>query len=378
VEDIKENTSPPSPSAPASPPPLPSKKISRIQHPLLAGLSFITFVLLLVFAFITWQWHQQTSAQSSQVSQRLNQLQQHQTVARSNTQAIDQLTQANQKLMAQLNTLSQNMSHHAQQLAQLSGGNRNDWLLSEAEYLLRLANQRLNLEHDIAGAELILKAADGVLKEIDDPALLPARVAVAEELLSLQSLANTDLQGAQARLRALMKMIPSLPERHQSKAGKSAIESDSPVPDSAQTMVSNAQSLWDQILDELKKAVVIQRLDQSVTPLLPPEQKYYLRHNLRLMYEQSALALVERDDESYQGSLNQAEAWLNDYFSTSDPQVKAQLDTVLDLKNIQLALALPDISQSLRLVKARIEAMYRDHQLPKHTSKIETIEAMQQ
>ena len=378
MEDIKENTSPPSHSAPASPPPLPPKKISRIQHPILAGVSVITLVLLFLFAFITWQWHQQTNAQSSQVTQRLSQLQQQQAIALSNTQAIDRLTQANQQLMAQLNALSQNMSHHAQQLAQLSGGNRNDWLLSEAEYLLRLANQRLNLEHDVAGSELILKAADGVLKEIDDPALLPARVAVAEELLSLQGLANTDLQGAQARLRALMKMIPSLPERHQSKAGNSAVDSDSPATGSTPTKASNSQNLWVQILDELKKAVVIQRLDQAVTPLLPPEQKYYLRHNLRLMYEQSALALVERDDESYQDSLNQAEQWLNDYFSTSDPQVKAQLEAVRDLKDIQLALALPDISQSLRLVKARIEAMYRDHQLPKHTSKIETIEAMQQ
>ncbi len=369
MEDIKENKSSPSPAALAPPP----QKISRIQHPILGGLCLITLVLLLAFAFIAWQWQQDANESNSQVAKQLGQLQQSQTMARSNASAIAKLSQSQLALSNQLSALSQKLSYNAQQLAQLSGGNRNDWLLSEAEYLLRLANQRLSLEQDIQGAELILSAADGVLKEIDDPALLPARIAVAEELLSLQGLANTDIQGAQATLRALMKNIPSIPERNQSNA----LRNNSLNDESANIEIINAENWLDQVIHELKKAVVIQRLDEAVTPLLPPEQKYYLQHNLRLMYEQSSLALVERNDESFQGSLAQAEQWLNEYFATEHPLVKAQLETITQLKAYRLSIVLPDISQSLRLVKARIEAMYRNHQLPQHTSASEKTEAAQ-
>ena len=51
---------------------------------------------------------------------------------------------ANTERNAQLQT--KQLQQNAQRIAQLPGADRNDWLLAEAEYLLRLANQRLGLE----------------------------------------------------------------------------------------------------------------------------------------------------------------------------------------------------------------------------------------
>ena len=74
---------------------------------------------------------------------------------------------ANIEKQARLQT--QQIKHNSERLAQLPGADRNDWLLAEVEYLLRLANQRLVLETDVQGSLAILNAADTVLAETDNP-----------------------------------------------------------------------------------------------------------------------------------------------------------------------------------------------------------------
>src|SRR5262245_33593331 len=50
-----------------------------------------------------------------------------------------------------------------------------EWKLAEAEYLLRVGNHRVLIERDAHGAAPLFRAADDVIKDVDDAGLVPVR-----------------------------------------------------------------------------------------------------------------------------------------------------------------------------------------------------------
>ena len=73
-------------------------------------------------------------------------------------------------------------------------------MFSEVEYLLRLANQRLQLERDVEGAAALLRTADARLEEANNPALVPVRRAIAEELAALKRPVQVGLKRRQVKI----------------------------------------------------------------------------------------------------------------------------------------------------------------------------------
>ncbi|TBR36406.1 hypothetical protein CBF23_015170, partial [Marinomonas agarivorans] len=58
-----------------------------------------------------------------------------------------------------------------EKLKRLENTTKEDWKLAEAEYLIRLANQRLLMEKDVIGAKNMLLNAVDILEQLDDPLL---------------------------------------------------------------------------------------------------------------------------------------------------------------------------------------------------------------
>ena len=55
------------------------------------------------------------------------------------------------------------MAEQRLEMARYSANDRDAWLLAEAQYLLRLANQRLIMAGDAVAAEALLGSADNIL-----------------------------------------------------------------------------------------------------------------------------------------------------------------------------------------------------------------------
>jgi len=113
---------------------------------------------------------------------------------------------------------------------------------------------------------------------------------------------------------------------------------------------------------------VIKRLDKPLEPLLAPEQSYYLKQNLRLMLEQASVALLDRKQAAFRHSLGKASRWIEQYFSDTETHTQVLQQTIQQLGREQITHSLPDISVSLQLLKAKIEAMYRNHQMDRLSS----------
>ena len=337
-------------------------------------LSVVTLILLCAAAFYLWQ---QQNIQSLKIQYFLTSNQDNSRKVDAFQQNIqlqvNSLKDLSSKQQTLLNSLAQESYFHTQKLADLGARSRNDWLLAEAEYLMRLANQRLSLEHDIDSAEAMLTNADKIIAEINDPGLTEVRQALATEILSLQQVNHLDYQGLYLKLDALISSIDTLEQDAflREDIPEHAIENA----DTAREPTNQFMAIWSNIWKDLKQAVLIRRLDKPVEPLLAPEQDYYLKQNLRLMLEQASLALIDKNSTIYQSSLNKALSWIDQYFLQNNKKIAEIKSNLAEMASFKIDQTLPDISTSLRLTKMKIENFYKQHSINKLSTPNADIEA---
>ncbi len=217
---------------------------------------------------------------------------------------------------------------------------------AEAEYLIRIANRRLQLEGDVATAQFALQEADRRLKESGDPRWVAVREKLAAELVALRAVPVVDVTGASLRLSALLtaaatlKPLASEPERQQKVAAEQGRE----------------ERTWETMLqdlsEKLRSMLVIRRNDRPMAPLLAPEQIYFLKQNLQLQLEVARLALLRRDQELFNQSLEHADNWLAEYFDPKQEKIQGLRKEIEALRQLELRPQLPDISGSLRALEA--------------------------
>lgn len=241
---------------------------------------------------------------------------------------------------------SQNLEVTVESLATVD---RQDWLLAEAEYLLRLANQRAQLSHDARSAAQLLGSADEILRDLDEPALLPVRAELAREIGALQNSAERDVEGSYLALQALASEVEKL------RIYKAP--SYVPIP------VQVEESAWQQRLqggltaawEKLRSYIRIDHHQDNFRAQLAPEQEAVLRASLQLMFEQAQLALLANQPVLYERALEKSAAWLNRYYQL-DEKRDALLAQINTLAEVQVDAELADISGSLRMLKEYLKS----------------------
>ncbi len=224
-----------------------------------------------------------------------------------------------------------------------------EWQLAEVEYLLRVANHRLLMEHDAAGALGLLKRADEVLAELDDLAFHPVRAALADELATLRVFKGIDVQGVFLRLEAVKKLLGGLPVRLPEYIAAKEQTDAHPLPEEDPSMLAA-------LAQRLEGLVRFRRHDGGpMRPLLPPEQAEYLEQHLRLALDRAQLAALRRNQAIFEASLGEARQWLHEFVDPSSEAAASALGELDQLLAVDLEATLPDISTSL----ARLQALRR-------------------
>lgn len=215
------------------------------------------------------------------------------------------------------------------------------WRLAEAEYLLRIANQRLLMERDAPGAAALLLAADDVLAALDDFALHGARAAIAEERAALLAVRTVDVQGVYLKIEAAKGLLGDLPLRLPEYMS----------PPVAEEELGADASMVEHLLARLSGMVRLRNHNAAIRPLLPPDQAEYLEQRLRLALDRAQLAVLRGDQTIYAASLGAASEHLREFVNLDrEPAatVAAEIEALLD---VDLDAALPDISRSLALLR---------------------------
>ncbi|OZG74639.1 heme biosynthesis protein [Hahella sp. CCB-MM4] len=345
--------SPPPSSASQSAPPVRAPRV----WPLWLGMLVLLVALVLACG---WFW-MQLQSWNNKVDLAMEQSQSGTTMMNQVSQRYEtkfsQLDSSLQRQTSQLEEVRNQLDQTARRILTVGETGRTDWLLAEAEYLLRLGNQRLHMERDYVGSLAILQAADQVLAETKEAAVFPVRKALASEIVSLEAVADVDRQGIYLKLEALIEQIEGLDQR--------LFFQDAPLLTETATEADREEeegTWYDRALNSVKKLdryFAIRFPEDPVKPLMAPDQIYYLRQNLRLMLEQAELALLDKNQAVYDQSLRKAETWIENYFITNSPVTKAILKNVQELKGHNIDPKLPDITESLHLLKNLLETVYK-------------------
>lgn len=247
-----------------------------------------------------------------------------------------------------LRTLEDNISKMSERVDRVESVSNQNWLLSEVEYLLKIAGHRILLKEDVKGAIDILKSAEELIKKLPtaDQGLMAVRVAIAQDIASMEAYREVDVPGTYAALSALGTGIEKLP----------LIPMEMPKTEDGQAAVPVKQP---KALSEINEAfagyLTIRKHDVSeLRALLSPEQRLNLRDSIRLALEQAQTGLLRGDQRIYEESLTKVRTWVLNYFKADNFRVKMTTKKLEKLLKVEVEHDLPDISTSQQELKRYI------------------------
>ncbi|ANF56781.1 uroporphyrinogen-III C-methyltransferase [Halotalea alkalilenta] len=318
--------------------------VSRARRPwqLALAVLVVVVILLLLGLGLGVQRLNQQSAELDALSGRLEQLRdENDTAIRS---ALGQREQAVDALGERVDQNDRAVQGVLAELNQQQRSDAREWTYAEVEYLLRIANQRLGLERDVAGAQSLLETADRRLAEVDNPAFLPVRREIGSEIAALDSVPRLDREGIYLQLAAAQQQFDRLPLAQETKALAARVDDDAIYSGGWREQLSRLGT-------QLKDLVTIRRHDEPLEALITPEQEGYLRQNVRMLLEQAQLGLIREQPEIYRTSLDEASRLVRLYYLTDDTGVASALDRLSQLSSQQVRPELPDISGSLERLR---------------------------
>jgi uroporphyrin-III C-methyltransferase len=290
----------------------------------------------------SWLWysdHQRTERErvaDSEATQRLEaleaRLERLRGDMRGHSQRLQQADATNRVLRDELLGMNQRAALIEANVAKLADANRQGaqaLRLDEAELLLTLGLQRLQLAADLDGARRAYALAAGVLDGVDSPGFLNLRQTLAQERAALDALSADPRHTALLRLDALAAQLP-----------------DPAALPRAPVLSANAP-WWDRVLARL---VSVHRTDAPT--VLASDDRNAGDAALQLELTLARTAIERRDPAALRAALDRADAWLLRLWPAS-PQRHALRDTLKMLRDAPLTLEIPTLGSTLEQMRAQ-------------------------
>ncbi|MDN3652773.1 uroporphyrinogen-III C-methyltransferase [Thalassotalea ponticola] len=299
-------------------------------------------------------------------NQQLTQTQQQ--VSSASQQRIEQLTQTVEQQLATMKKAQQqqvsdvisdveqrNKNRLAEleaQISQLLERQPQNWQITEAEYLARMAGRVLWLEKDTATAISLLKDANARLVELKDPRLYSIRELLHKDIESLATLPALDRGDLILALMALSEQVDQLPL------------SSAQVPQSIETTTSNALSEdvsdWRENLAKSwrkfkREFITISYRQGNVEPLLAADQSQNLIQNMQLKFQLAQWAAAKGETELYQQTMQSISQWLSDYFDMTEAKTQRFNARLIELSVKPVTVDYPQQLQSQQALRKLLD-----------------------
>ena len=296
-------------------------------------------ISLIVGGGLTLQMQQQNAQCQSQIEALKKQLEQTTASVQQDLTATQQATLAKateitHKTETVLSQQQKSIESLQLAIADVKGRRPNDWLLAEADYLVKLAGRKLFLEHDAVSATKLMESADQRIAALNDPSLVPLRKSMANDITKLKSVPIIDREGLVLRLTALQQQVDNLPLAN-------AILPE--APEQKEQQVSEDIYDWkDNLMTSLKdfseNFITFRTRDGNVIPLLSPEQHFYLKENIKAKLETAIKAVYVEQQDIYQTALTTADKWSSSFFN-QDTNTVIEFNKTLEMlskQNVQV------------------------------------------
>ncbi len=284
---------------------------------------------------------------------------------RATSQSQQSAKQAHLDSDAQIELLTAQVSQLEQQV---SLRQPSDWLVHEAEYLVRVAARTMWLERDTKAAISLLRDADNRLKELDQSKFLPVRALINEDIENLALMPVLQNHEAVLTLMALNKQVPTLviitPERTFEH-----VKEDITLSDDIGDWQENLAKTWQKFLNDF---ITVRRRTGMIEPLMTPEQQQNLKQNLSLKVQLVQWAASEQKEEVYQQTLLDIQQWLNEFFDMNIAVNQKFYQAIEQLKQQTIYYDYPSNLRSSTAMKHLLDNTKQGLQPP--ASKTETLD----
>jgi uroporphyrin-3 C-methyltransferase len=311
-------------------------------------------VLAVIVAALWLDTRGRIGATQEELAKRLHDIESESREARSlGRQAQEGVRDAQAKIGALEAKLaeSQNQQVALEALYQELARNRDEWQLAEIEQVLAIAQQQLQLSGNVRAALLALQLAEGRLSRADRPQFLPVRRALARDIERLKALPVLDVPGLSLALDRLAASVDAMPLAFDERVER-PVPPKSAKPGATAPEPGLLERFGGEVWRELRQLVIVRRVDSSEAPLLPPQQAWFLRENLKLRLLNARLALLTRDEAGYREDLRTAQNWIQRYFDVHAKGSQAALAQLKQLSAASISFEPPSIADSLEAVRS--------------------------
>jgi len=318
-----------------APPPAPVLVNHRGTLALLIALAGLVLGTIALWRAITVERGQDEAqaAMRSEVSARMEELarggeqRKHDVDAlRTRIADADSVNKSVREELLALGERSRHLEDAVANLAEQRLTGREALALNEAEFLLQLAQERLELFNDAQAALAAYRLADSALASAEDPVFAGVRQTIGAEMQALQASKPLETHATLAaleRIRTDLAKLPAKPER----------------PATADAQPASR-------LTTLLQQFVRVSTDKGE---LPGSRNAELTRSLASIDLRAAeAALLARDPAAYASALTRTRAALAGSFDEADPAVKSALAELDHLASAPLAPAMPELGSALR------------------------------
>ncbi|MCZ8397737.1 uroporphyrinogen-III C-methyltransferase [Achromobacter ruhlandii] len=369
----------PGASAPASAPAdsVKARPAKRGSGPLVTAL-IIVILLAVGLGYALWQQRTQFVAAGREVASRLDTLTADVAQARKDTREALALAQAQAGRLGDLEESvreTQSQYNALQQAWQNFNDSASDELLAnDVERLLTIGSQQLRLAGNVSNAIVALETAQARLARADRPRFSSLQQAINGDLDRLRAVSTVDIPAQSARIERLTALVgkapllvPDAAAPGIAPAGETRPATPAPVAVDPQAALPTDAPWWQRwraevaswpgragsaLAHELGGLITIQRVDEPAALLLSPEQADQVRGTLRQRLLTVQLAMLMRQPTVWKSELDNIGATLAKYFDNRSPDTVAAQNLARELAQTDIAVRMPDVSDSLNAVAA--------------------------
>ncbi|PRO70235.1 uroporphyrinogen-III C-methyltransferase [Alteromonas gracilis] len=340
-----------------------------------SGNGLLWFVVIILFLIVLgmagagyWYYMQQQSASADSATTqqsnatKLNAIERERADILATLQDVARTNQSLQSTVDELKTQNEQLSLQAestlQQLNNMEGRRPTDWLIAEADYLVRMAGRKLWLENDVRTAILLLVNADKRLKSLADPSVLPVRASLAEDIQTLQQLNPVSQSSVALALTGMMAQIDKLPLDTFEKPEDASAE-DTTLSESADDWQDNLAKVWRSLVNDF---LTVKTIEGPIEPVLSLEAQFLAKEQLRLQLMHAQTAALQGDAGLYNQSLQYAQTLIIEKYDTEKSQVTGFVEALQNLIATDISRPIPTELASQkpleRLLDSRVKQVF--------------------
>jgi len=334
-----------------------------------SGTKLLWFVVIVIFLLVLgiigagyWYYMQQQGssdslakaqqANTAQVNDMLSDRKQTADTLRMLNMQNGELKDAVDSLQQQNSTLVQQAEATQQQLNSMEGQRPADWLIAEADYLVRMAGRKLWLENDVRTASLLLVNADKRLKSLADPSVLPVRAKLAEDIQTLQQMNPVSQSSVALALTGMLAQIDKLPLDTFEKPVEADADSNE-LSESADDWKENLAKVWHSIVDGF---LTVKSLEGPVEPVMSLQAQFLVKEQLRLQLMHAQSAALKADPGLYEQSLLYAKTMLEEHYDVEKSQVTGFISALDNLVDTDISQPIPSQLVSQKPLEQLLES----------------------